>query len=136
MSYNNTTIITGNTGAEAKEILTDKGKIFAALTLYTADSYKDEQEKWQQLGSVRHNIIAFAPHIIANLKSYKKGARLKITGAISYRPFDVVAENGEVITKYEATIIAKKVESAALTKKSSDLVVSQIPADQKAAVIG
>ncbi len=121
MSKDNQVTLTGNTGAEAKKLEgRTTGKQFLALTLYTRDSYKDENDQWQQLPSVMHNILAFNPWVIADLLAYKAGARLKITGKISYTPFDVVSEDGEIVKKYEATIIAEKVESAALYKKSKD----------------
>jgi len=123
MSKDNQIVLTGNTGAEAKKLIGKAtGKQFLSISLYTHDSYKDEAGQWQQLPSVRHDILAFNPWVMADLLSYKTGARLKIAGKISYSPFEVVSESGEVITKYEAVIVAEKVESAALFKKSNNPV--------------
>jgi len=49
-------------------------------------------------------------------------SRLEITGSLSYRPYKIAMsdEHGEVkeITKYEASIIARKIELAPLVKKT------------------
>ena len=116
-NYNNTVTLIGNTGAEAEQHLTSVGKPFVSMSLYTQDSYKDDQDNWQQLPSVLHSVLAFSPRVMADLKAFKAGARLKIIGQIKYRPFEVVLDDGRVVKKYEATIIAKKVEQAALAKK-------------------
>ena len=119
MAYNNTIILTGNTGDEVRINRTNDNKSFASLHIATTDSYKDNDGNWQNNQTIWHNVVAFNPNLIEALKSYKKGTRLQITGAISYRPFEVRLEDGTVITKKEASIIAKKVEQAPLAKKQS-----------------
>ena len=116
MAINNTAILTGNLGAEAQVIETGS-TTFAAIRLATTDSYKDEEKgEWVELETIWHNVIAFNPKVIQVLKSLKKGSRVEVTGSLSYRPYKVRVDEKE-ITKQEASIIARKVELAPLTKK-------------------
>ena len=117
MALNNTVTLTGNLGSEAR-IIANEENTFAAVSLATTDSYKDEQGEWHDKQTVWHNILAFNPRVIEELKALKKGTRIHITGSLSYRPFEVVNGDGELITKKEASIIAGKVELAPLPKKS------------------
>ena len=117
MAFNNTATLIGNLGDEARIYETEESDTFAALRVATTDSYKDKNEEWQEKETVWHNVLVFNPTVIAVVKSLKKGTRVKVTGSISYRPFDVVNGDGEVITKKEATIMAGKVELAPLAKK-------------------
>lgn len=64
-------------------------------------------------------MVTFSPKLIEQLKAFKTGARLEVTGALSYRPFKV-SENGKEFTKKEVSIIAKKVEQAPLAKKTQE----------------
>lgn len=116
MSINNTVTLIGNMGSEARIIETEESR-FAAFSIATTDSYKTEAGEWQNKETIWHNILAFNPVVIEVVKNLKKGTRLKITGSLSYRPFEVVNGEGEVITKMEASIIAGKVEHAPLVKK-------------------
>lgn len=125
MSNVNTITLTGNTGAELNELQTKDGTPFGALTLYTQASYKDDTDTWQQCQSVMHRIIVFRPSVMAKLKSFKTGARLTITGELQYRPFDTVTEDGDIVTKYEAAIVARDVEQAALYRKHNSVDMQQ-----------
>ena len=116
MALNNTIILTGNTGDEVRIITSGETK-FASLSLATTDSYKDKDGQWQNKDTLWHKVIAFSPKLIETLKSFKKGTRLKITGSLSYRDFEVPGENGGTITKREASIIARDIELAPLVKK-------------------
>ena len=117
MAYNNTATLTGNIGSEAK-IINKDDKTFATFSLATTDSYKNEQEEWVKKDSIWHNIVVFDPQLVEQVKSFKKGARLKIIGAISYRPFETQLEDGRSVKKNEASIVAGKIEMAPLIKKS------------------
>lgn len=119
MAYNNTIILTGNTGDEVRINQSSDDKSFASFQIATTDSYKDKDGNWQNNQTIWHNVVAFNPKLVEALKSFKKGTRLKITGAISYRPFEVRLEDGTVVTKKEANIIAKVVEQAPLAKKQT-----------------
>lgn len=116
MALNNTITLIGNTGDEVR-IITSGEKRFASLSLATTDSYKDKEGQWHNKETVWHNVLAFSPKMIESLKSFKKGTRLKITGSISYRDFEITGENGGSITKREASIIARVVELDPLVKK-------------------
>jgi single-strand DNA-binding protein len=118
MAINNMVTLIGNMGSDVRIQTTSKEeKEFAAVSLATTDSYQNEAEEWIDKETVWHNILAFSPTVIAMFKSLKKGSRIKVEGSLSYRPYDVVNGDGEVITKKEASIIARKVELAPLVKK-------------------
>ena len=117
MAINNTIKLVGNTGTEIK-IIENDGKPFAAFSLATTDSYKDkETEEWKDKETIWHDVIVFNPKLMEQLKAFKKGTRLEVTGSLSYREFKVQDE-GKVITKKEARVIAHKAEQAPLVKKS------------------
>jgi len=122
MANNNTVILVGNMGDEAQVIETED-RTFAAVSLATTDSYKDESGEWQQAATVWHNVLAFNPKVIASLKNLKKGARLELTGSLSYRPRKVTTHDNDGVVKefdiMEASIIAHKIELAPLVKKQS-----------------
>jgi len=120
MAINNTITLTGNLGIEARIIETDN-TTFAALSIATTDSYKDADENWKEKETIWHNVIAFSPKVIEVAKSLKVGTRVKITGSLSYRPFEVVNGDGELITKKEASIIANRIEFAPLSKKTKQI---------------
>jgi single stranded DNA-binding protein len=117
MAYNNTVILIGNLGSEARIIATEE-YTFAAVSLATTDSYQDQEGHWQDKVTIWHNVVAFNPCVIEEMKSLKTGTRIKVTGSLTYRPFEVVDGNGQVITKKEASVVAGKVELAALPKKA------------------
>lgn len=118
MAYNQAVTLTGNLGAEA-EIKEGTERSFAAFSLATADSYQDEQEQWVQKESIWHKVLAFSPHVQKQVMSLKKGTRVEITGSISYRPFETSLEDGRMVTKNEAVIIAHKLELKPLAKKQT-----------------
>lgn len=118
MAINNTVILTGNMGGEARIIESD-GNRFAAFSLATTDSYKDDNGEWQEKETVWHNILVFSPKTIEEVKSFKKGTRLTVTGPLYYRPFEVINGNGESITKKEASVVTAKIELAPLVKKKA-----------------
>lgn len=118
MAYNNNTVnLIGNMGSEAR-IIEGQEKPFAAFSLATTDSFKDNEGAWHDKQTIWHNVLAFSPKIVEEIKALKKGTRLKITGSLSYRPFEVQDGDGQVITKKEASIIAHKLELAPLVKKA------------------
>lgn len=124
MAQNNTVILIGNMGSEARIIKTE-GRDFVGFSLATTDSYKDDKGEWQEKETVWHNILAFNPKVVEMLKAFKKGSRLTVTGSLSYRPFEVVNGDGEVITKKEASIIVSKIELTPLVKKKSENTKSE-----------
>ncbi len=118
MAYNNTVTLIGNLGSEVK-IIEGENKTFASVSIATTDSYQDDNENWVQKEPVWHNLISFSPRVIANLKTFKKGARIKVTGSLSYRSFQTKLEDGKLVNKQEASIIVYKIELATLVKKTS-----------------
>ena len=116
MAYNNTVTLTGNMGSEAR-LIDKEGKLFAAFSLATTDSYKDEHDKWHDQETIWHDILAFNPRVVEQVKALKKGTRLQITGSLSYRPFETLTEQGKTVKKNEATVIAHRTELKPLVKK-------------------
>ena len=107
-------------GSEARIIETDT-TTFAAVSLATTDSYQDKDGNWQDKETEWHQVVAFNPKVIEVLYNLKKGTRIEVEGALSYRPFDtnmVNDETGEVIVKRDASIIARMVKQAPLPRKS------------------
>lgn len=93
-------------------------KSFAAFSIATTDSYKDENGQWHQKQPIWHKVLAFSPQTIAFLKNLKMGTRLEIVGSLSYRPFETLTQDGVVVKKQEATIIVHNVEQKPLVKKT------------------
>lgn len=116
MATNSTVELIGNIGSKA-EVIKTESSTFAALSIATTDSYLDkETEQWKDKETLWHDVIAFSPNVIERLKAFDKGARLKIIGSLSYRPFPVQLD-GKTFDKREAYIIARSVEQAPLVKK-------------------
>lgn len=119
MAYNNTLILTGFLGDDPK-IIEGEEKQFAAFSIATADSYKDkETNEWKDKKKVWHDVVAFSPKLIEKIKSFKKGDRIEVTASLSYRDFQVEDE-GKIITKKIASIIARKVEDASFKSKEAE----------------
>ncbi len=114
---NNLVVLTGNTGSEAEEYESSRtGDKFVALSLYTSNNYTDDDGNLQEFDSTLHNIVAYDPVVMKQLLSYKSGVRLRIEGKLTYRPFEVEID-GKLVEKKEASIVAKKVETAVLPSK-------------------
>jgi single-strand DNA-binding protein len=120
MANNATVELIGNLGSEVRIIETDEYK-FAGVSLATTDSYKDEKTgEWKNKETLWHDLVAFSPTAIEILKGLNTKARIKVIGTLSYRPFEVMDGEGQIITKKEASIIVRKVEQAPLPKKKQD----------------
>lgn len=118
MTYNNTVKLIGNLGSEAK-IIEQDGKSFATFSIATTDSYLDENEAWQQKETVWHRAIAFNPYAQEKLKKLKTGTRIEIVGSLSYRPFEIILDDGRTVAKMEASVIVAKIDLKPLVKKQS-----------------
>lgn len=117
MAINNTVILEGNLADDTKLIETEAQK-FVSARMATKNSYKDETGQWQeQKVADWHNLIAFSPRAIELLKSVSKGARVKVTGTLSYKPREIT-ENGKSFNIKEASIVVRDLELAPLFKKS------------------
>lgn len=120
MARNNKVELHGFLGQDAKIIETD-GKSFVSLRIATTDSYKDENDQWQDKEAIWHEVLVFRTLSIQFAKELKKGNLVDISGSISYRPF----KDEKGYTRYQATIIAGSVEKVSLDKKeepSSDTI--------------
>jgi len=125
MAYHNTVIFKGNMGTEARMNQTNQGKVFAAFSLATTDSYQNDNDEWIQKEVVWHNIITFNPFVIQLLKNLKAGSRIEVIGSLSYQEFHTADANGNLLTtqkgepilKKEANIMAHKISLVPLTKK-------------------
>lgn len=116
MPTNNQVILTGNIDKEPR-IYDKDGKLFAAFSIATKDTYKDKNDEWRDKGTVWHNVLVFKPDVVEMAKEFKKGARLEVTGSISYREFSQKVKGGKAVKKREASIIAYKIEPKPLAKK-------------------
>lgn len=112
MTYNNTVTLIGHLGAEAEEKESDKSK-FCILRLATAERYKDEEGEWQDTATEWHEVLAFDPVVISSARALKSGARIRMTGKLSYRDVPIMWK-GKETTKKEVSIVAKKIELAPL----------------------
>ena len=131
MAINNTVTLIGNLGAEAQLIEENTTKAFVAIRLATTDSYKDsESGEWKQKQSIWHDVITFSPTLIELLQDLKTGARIRVEGSLSYRPYKVTLD-GKEIEKKEASIIARRIEMAALPKnrKGEAVELAETPVD-------
>ena len=116
MALNNRVTLTGNLGGEAR-IHDKEGKLFAAFSLATRDSYKNGDEEWQEKKVVWHNVLTFNPNLVQLLKTFKKGARIEVTGALSYKQFPHKLKGGKTVNKREASVIAHKIDPKPIAKK-------------------
>ncbi|WP_425420489.1 single-stranded DNA-binding protein [Phaeodactylibacter xiamenensis] len=116
MAINNTVELIGNIGSKLRMIDTEE-RSFGSVSIATTDSYKDkETEEWKDKETIWHELVVFSPSVIEQLKAFDKGARLKVIGTLSYRPFTVQLD-GKTFDKKEVSIIVRSVEQAPLTKK-------------------
>ena len=114
MSKNNQVKLIGNLGSDVR-ITVKEAFIMASFSLATTDSYKDENDKWQQKKPVWHNVLVFHEKVIEVAKTLKKGTRITVEGTISYKPFEVNLPSGNG-TKREASIIAGSIIETPLFK--------------------
>jgi len=121
MAYNSTVILTGNTGDEAGIHKTKDDKTFATLNLATTDSYKTKDGVWQNRETLWHRVMIFKPALVLQVQNLPKGSRLKITGSLTYREFEVPGPDGKPYIKKEATITAGAIEKAPLVKKENEV---------------
>ncbi|MEM8527989.1 MAG: single-stranded DNA-binding protein [Bacteroidota bacterium] len=121
MAINNTVELIGNMNTKGVRIIeSEDKKTFAAFSLATNDSYKDKDGNWQDKKEIWHDIVAFSPALIQILKGFNEKARIKVTASLSYRTFEVQDADGQIIKKKEASIIARKIEQAPITKKNQE----------------
>lgn len=119
MSKNNKIELNGFLGSDPKTINKD-GKNFIVLNVATTDSYPVADEKtgeitWKDKETVWHDVLVFRSTTIQFAKDLKKGDKVEITGAISYRLF----EDTKGYTHKQATIIANYIEKIAYNKQES-----------------
>ena len=117
MAYNSTVILTGNLGHDP-EVKDKDGKLYARFSIATTDSYQNKTTRdWHDKDTVWHDVVAFSPSAIDDIQKYSKGARIKVTGSLSYKFLKMADEDGEIRTIKTPSIVAGKVEDAALTAK-------------------
>lgn len=121
---NNTIELTGYPTREAQYI--DKTKTpFLAFGFATQESYKDQNEQWQQTKPAFHDIILFKEDLIERNKDLTTKDRLKITGCLNYEFIKAQTQDGKEATFKKATVIAKKIESAAFIQKDEPVPETQ-----------
>ena len=108
MAINNRVELYGHLGSDPK-IIGKEDKTFLALRVATTDSYpvgQGEETKWKDRETVWHDVLVFRPATAHFARDLKKGDRVQITGAISYRPF----KDSEGNTRNQASIVANFIE--------------------------
>ena len=108
MAINNRVELHGHLGADPKAIGKDD-KTFLVLRLATTDSYpvgQGEDVKWKDRETVWHDVLVFRPATAHFARDLKKGDRVQITGAISYRSF----KDAEGYNRRQANIVASFIE--------------------------
>lgn len=115
MITNNHVVLTGRLGADPKLVQLE-GKSFAAFSIATQDRYQDKNDEWKNKETVWHRCLAFGDTLVDMTQKLKKGMRIKVTGAISYRNFKALLENNQTIKKQEASVVASSIEQAPLSK--------------------
>ncbi|MFY0654969.1 MAG: single-stranded DNA-binding protein [Cyclobacteriaceae bacterium] len=114
ISKNNEVTLIGNIGAEPK-VIDKNDKLFVVFSLATQDSYKDDNDEWQKKDPIWHNnLLAFNTSAINKAKELSKGERIRITGSLSYRPFETTIDGDKTVNKNEASIIVASIEKAPL----------------------
>lgn len=114
MTKNNEVCLIGNVGGEPK-VIDKNDRLFVVFTLATQDSYKDDNDQWQNKQVVWHNnLLAFNSTAMSKAKGLGKGDRIKVTGSLSYRPFEAKTADGSIIAKNEVSIIVSNIEPAPL----------------------
>lgn len=113
---NNTVELLGYPAKEPQYI--EKGKKpFLAFGFATQESYRDDNNEWQQTKPIFHDIIAFKEDFIEKNKELTTKDRLKITGSLNYEFIKAQTKEGKEASFKKATVIAKKIESAPFTPK-------------------
>ncbi len=120
MAINNSVTLIGNMGSEARIIETEE-KTFAAFSLATTDTYLDKDGMWQDKQTIWHDVVVFNPVLMEMIRHFKTGARIRLNGALSYRPFEVKIAKNKTITKKEVSIVARTIELAPLVKKKKEM---------------
>lgn len=105
---NNKVVLTGNLGATPK--LVDKSdKLFVAFSMATQDGYYNKDNEWVAKPSVWHQVLVFNNSLVELAQTLKKGERIELTGALSYRSFTALLEDNQTTKKQEAAIIASNI---------------------------
>lgn len=120
MANNNKVQLTGFLGSDPK-IIEKEGKSFVSLSIATTDSYlvkEGNEMKWEDKGTVWHNVLAFSETLRKQVSALKKGDKVELTGAISYRPFK--DENG--VTRHSAAIIGSQIKKLDYGKHTEAVV--------------
>jgi len=116
MTLNNNVILIGNLGDVAK-IHKMEDRLFATFSIATHESYKNDDDEYVQKAPIWHNVLVFKPDVVELCKTFEKGARVEVSGSLSYRPFSHKIKRGKTVNKQEASIIAYKIEPKPLAKK-------------------
>jgi hypothetical protein len=119
MGRNNKVILTGNLG-QAARIIDKEEQVFAAFSIATQERYRERKSgEWKNKAPVWHDVLVFKKSLVEQVRAYPKGARIKVTGSLSYQ-FQAASGNGDSEQGYQvkaARVVADKIEAAPLEKK-------------------
>lgn len=112
MNEINKVILRGRLGTKPKTYEGKKDKkLFATFSLATQQSYKDKNDQWQQKATIWHNnMLVFNPKLVDLVKTFNKGALLKVTGSLNYKKFSSRIK-GKTVKKDEVSIIVHSIEA-------------------------
>jgi single-strand DNA-binding protein len=132
MATNNLVILIGNLGDDPSVHQTREGKEFLRVTIATTDAYKDKKtEQWVDLPTVWHTCFAFNEYAKRDTAAFRKGQRVRIIARLTYSKSKVQMEK-ETLTFSEAILNIRKIEMAALSRKSyAKDTTGQLPAEAK-----
>ena len=90
---------------------------FIAFGFATQESYKDQNDQWQQQKPAFHDVLTFKSDLIEQNKELTTKDRLKIKGQLSYEFIKAKTLDGKDITLKRASIIAHSIEAAPFPQK-------------------
>lgn len=98
---------------------------FLAFGLATQESYKDQNDEWQQRKAIFHDVLVFKADLIDQYKELTTKDRLKITGYLNYEFIKAKTLDDKEYTFKKASVIAKQIETAAFKPKEEPEPITQ-----------
>jgi single-stranded DNA-binding protein len=91
---------------------------FLAIGIATQESYKDQNDEWQQRKAIFHDVLVFKEDMIEQYKELTTKDRLKITGYLNYEFIKARTLDDKETTFKKASVIAKKIEAVPIIPKN------------------
>ena len=91
---------------------------FLAIGIATQESYKDQNDEWQQRKAIFHDVLVFKEDMNEQYKELTTKDRLKITGYLNYEFIKARTLDDKETTFKKASVIAKKIEAVPIIPKN------------------